>query len=464
MPSFVSAFKITGRIEMREFRNQSTALVPISRLPADCISAIFLMGCSPEPEDEDDPDAGDPSFWAPKRPFCFSASTVCQRWRDIALNTPRLWSNIDFFDAAPFYYTELMLKRSKGCPLHIWLDFSRLQPMIRTAVPILRRYIPDRSISLTMVLASAGNAEFNMAELEAPGQRPPRVTELMVALHRNGRRGWTPRDMNSKVAARSVAIPMDGVRRLHLAWICPPQFVVPAYANLAELSLSGIVFSQYTIPEFEDLLRSCPRLALLRATHLTMDDLNVGDGDSEPITMPLLQTIELIEASDRSLNHLLRTLVAPALQVLHLRKSTKPEHRSYPVANALTAFLAASDPPLRDLSLYAVGIEGHDELVPMLKRLPHITSLRLARMYDASLVLTGLATYPRLCLQLESLVLVRVSRNFFDCVSLPLPKLVRPANGRPPLKRLVVWRCKDFDGDIEWLAEYVPDFTFVDHW
>ncbi|KDQ09504.1 hypothetical protein BOTBODRAFT_164638 [Botryobasidium botryosum FD-172 SS1] len=148
---------------MQGLRNRSTTLIHINRLPSECISQIFTMGSSPRPMDEEDPTSDDPSWNSPVKPFRLIIPAVCRRWRDIALNTPRLWSTIEFSDAAPFGYSELMLKRSRDCPLSIRVDFSRPKSEITTVLHLLRRYTSNRHISLTIVYTSPEEAGIALA-------------------------------------------------------------------------------------------------------------------------------------------------------------------------------------------------------------------------------------------------------------------------------------------------------------
>ena len=86
-------------------------LAPISRLPPETLAEVF-------------------SFLSPSattHPFrskwiCFSH--VCRRWRETALNYPRLWSCIIFSDPAPVVMAE-MLAWAKMVPLHWEVDFTR---------------------------------------------------------------------------------------------------------------------------------------------------------------------------------------------------------------------------------------------------------------------------------------------------------------------------------------------------
>jgi hypothetical protein len=62
-------------------------------------------------------------------------SHVCQRWREIALTTPRLWTRIEFFvDAKPSTWTPMLehFSRHSGCyPLVIYVGLSRTYPVQR---------------------------------------------------------------------------------------------------------------------------------------------------------------------------------------------------------------------------------------------------------------------------------------------------------------------------------------------
>ncbi|KAG8832486.1 hypothetical protein FRC17_001261 [Serendipita sp. 399] len=53
----------------------------------------------------------------------FSVSGVCQRWRLLSVNTPKLWTDIDF-DRLDKGHIELLLKRAKNSPLHISVNSS----------------------------------------------------------------------------------------------------------------------------------------------------------------------------------------------------------------------------------------------------------------------------------------------------------------------------------------------------
>ncbi|KAL1679144.1 hypothetical protein EV122DRAFT_264033 [Schizophyllum commune] len=71
-----------------------------------------------EDDDEDDDDEG------PVMPFQVLVSHVCQRWRQVALDTPDLWTTVYFTEPSPFEKSRAYVKRSKNRPLDIILNLS----------------------------------------------------------------------------------------------------------------------------------------------------------------------------------------------------------------------------------------------------------------------------------------------------------------------------------------------------
>ncbi|TFY58076.1 hypothetical protein EVJ58_g6640 [Rhodofomes roseus] len=59
-----------------------------------------------------------------KLPFEVTISHVCKLWRDVAIDTPALWSEIYVFEGLPFTQTSIYLERSKCAPLDIRIDLD----------------------------------------------------------------------------------------------------------------------------------------------------------------------------------------------------------------------------------------------------------------------------------------------------------------------------------------------------
>ena len=84
---------------LKHYRN---TLVPISSLPDEILAAIFSFSVAL------------PSL--PTAPF--SISHVCHHWRELSLNLPHIWSQINFTKLTPVGTAE-MLARAKMAPLHL---------------------------------------------------------------------------------------------------------------------------------------------------------------------------------------------------------------------------------------------------------------------------------------------------------------------------------------------------------
>ncbi|KDQ19235.1 hypothetical protein BOTBODRAFT_184314 [Botryobasidium botryosum FD-172 SS1] len=441
------------RAAMQAFRNRSTTLVPINRLPSECISQILTMACGPEPVHKEDSNSRHPR--RPGKPFCLALSSVCRRWRNIALDTPRAWASIQLSDAPPFKYSELMLERSRGRPLHIRIHFPRLQGLgeITNVLHLLQRYISNRYLSLTVIIASRGEAEFLLAHLDEHMERPPQLIGLALAILDDKTREF-PAMLG--LETYRVTMPMDRLRSLHLISTRLLYCIIPAYANLMELRLNHVA-AYGSHREFEAILSSCQRLEFLQLScvHLGFSE---DDDSRNPVVMSAIRTIELVKVPAESINRLLQIIVAPALEALRIQGEECPPPKPE-VGESLAVFLATSSQYLQDLSLGAVQMPP-DDVAPVLELLSHISSLRLSHIDGITRFLETLAS-GRCCLQLESLTIENITCGPKSSISASLRKLVQPDN-RPLLQRLVVRACEGFDpSDIAWLRANAPDFTFV---
>jgi hypothetical protein len=141
---------------------------PVNKLPNELLSHIFWLGSMEDKnEDEDDDDDDDERFkleyegdseggykldhefdtadedeeddndgkeikrdeaQTPERdsttplPFQVLVSHVCKHWREVAVESPLLWTNINFTEAPPFDKSRIWIERSKGLPLTIDID------------------------------------------------------------------------------------------------------------------------------------------------------------------------------------------------------------------------------------------------------------------------------------------------------------------------------------------------------
>ncbi|KAG8790840.1 hypothetical protein FRC12_010867 [Ceratobasidium sp. 428] len=100
------------RVSLTTTVNNSTRLASINRLPFEILARIFEFSNT----------------------YCIchdgyrmnGVAGVCVYWRQVALDTPRLWTHVDIIAAAPHELSHLLLSRSESLPLHIHiLDSQR---------------------------------------------------------------------------------------------------------------------------------------------------------------------------------------------------------------------------------------------------------------------------------------------------------------------------------------------------
>ena len=97
---------------------------PIDNLPIELLSYIFTLGSgaernSYEEQEEEGEVAGERRSHLP---FQVLVSHVCRQWRAVTIETPTLWTYLDFEEGPPFNKSRTWLERSKECPLVIKLD------------------------------------------------------------------------------------------------------------------------------------------------------------------------------------------------------------------------------------------------------------------------------------------------------------------------------------------------------
>jgi hypothetical protein len=127
-------------------------LHPLRTLPAECLSNVFSH-CITHVEGQDD----DLLFGIPPQLLAndpWTLSRISRHWRDVAVNTPKIWSNvvIIIYEAAEQAYWEpyclsslnLLLTRSAAYPLnvviHSMYDFSMNHPLLQGVMAHCQRW------------------------------------------------------------------------------------------------------------------------------------------------------------------------------------------------------------------------------------------------------------------------------------------------------------------------------------
>ena len=130
----------------------------INELPAELLSYIFVIGLTStgdgdtgedpdedeEKEDEEhdeesdiprddgdsdfedvDSDDEEDSFLQEEKDWEILITQVCRRWRDVAIATPQLWSEVELTADSPLDKSKVYLERSKEAPVNINVDYSQ---------------------------------------------------------------------------------------------------------------------------------------------------------------------------------------------------------------------------------------------------------------------------------------------------------------------------------------------------
>ncbi|THU92377.1 hypothetical protein K435DRAFT_613542, partial [Dendrothele bispora CBS 962.96] len=104
----------------RYLANYSSLLSPIRHLPPEILTLVFLFLCR-EPINEFD--NSNLNIVLP----AFNLSRVCATWRQVALNTPAIWSNV-LFDLKKRFCFQKKIKLTSSF-IRLWLERSSQVPL-----------------------------------------------------------------------------------------------------------------------------------------------------------------------------------------------------------------------------------------------------------------------------------------------------------------------------------------------
>ncbi|KAG7091535.1 hypothetical protein E1B28_010564 [Marasmius oreades] len=110
---------------------------PIRKLPPETLRRIFGIAAGPN-------QCGRPCHG--RGTSIFRLSSVCTRWREVALNSPELWANISIYmDLGAIRPLELCLRRSQQHPLSLQLDPGWDRAQAGTPISELFRLLLEHS-------------------------------------------------------------------------------------------------------------------------------------------------------------------------------------------------------------------------------------------------------------------------------------------------------------------------------
>jgi len=287
---------------IRALKIRRNALVPISSLPPEVIATIFSFVRLPE------------HFIMAEEPDqleCLRVAHVCHQWREVALNHPSFWSNINVTTVSPAGVAE-MLARSKAVPLHLearvpigcWNEsrFGTFQKQLQTHTSrICHLTISAEHTHLRKTLeglvAPAPTLEY--LSLSSEGYEP-RAIQPRVAIPDNLFNGTTPRISCLELGNCDINWKSSLLKDLrHLEIRAPSEHLNPS------------------LSDWLDMLEGMPRVETL-TFHLTspvFPSSPLSSEDERTITLPCLIHFD-ISASARDCGLALAHLVLPALNWL----------------------------------------------------------------------------------------------------------------------------------------------------
>ncbi|KIO25665.1 hypothetical protein M407DRAFT_25039 [Tulasnella calospora MUT 4182] len=312
---------------------------------------------------------------------------VSQQWRDIALNLPRLWRDINFYnEKPPFIRTQKYLIRSQELPLrvsfnaHYMLSSQYLNhdvyllTAIGTVLPAFKRW---GSISVTaenikqlrrcfyaMHHSEQGDKAKHIKSLRLSLPTPP-GTPVKVLFNEDLSRFWKGAiEELQALALTGVTIPWDWT-----GWYSRLRHFKLAYTD-ASSDLLTVPFVEAVWPlksQFLAVLKACPTLETLDLVELRFRDQAqilhatppLGPITSVPeehaehgVSLPRLHKLSIKTRHCPTLQHLLDMIVANNLEDFHCDTrggagSQDPEN----IASFLVRISQVQAAPLRRLSL-----------------------------------------------------------------------------------------------------------------
>ncbi|KIK05667.1 hypothetical protein K443DRAFT_90785 [Laccaria amethystina LaAM-08-1] len=281
-------------------------LIPhVFRTPNEILGFIFLLNATSTRGKMDDP-----------RRTTMATSQVCQRWRNVALSYPELWSRIMNFEKDPIPLLIELLKRSDPVPI----DVGRDDQQVTFGTDDGRKILKNLTASFQRIRT------FNVEMLG--GQSDLEHLAYMFIQHPTPHLEFLGLNVNGNLGELLFQAHVPALRRLHLIdcdihkfpFITPE---LPLFANLTELSTKDVV--DISVSTWVLILLQTPSLRWLSI----LDSIAPADEvQSRRIKAPLpeLSMLNLVGHFDDCVS-LIDHIVAPPLCSLRLECTLVPVGR-----------------------------------------------------------------------------------------------------------------------------------------
>jgi hypothetical protein len=295
----------SSEASIRELRRRRNTLAPISSLPTEVITAIFLLLRIPR--------SSSPHTIGQKSDCLewLRVAHVCHQWREIALNQPLFWSHVNFTSFSSAGATEI-LNRAKTVPLHLEARFSfRYWNDLRFIT--LQKELRARISHICGLCISAMDL---LLRTTLEGLVSPAPTLESLSLYGEGAR-------ETRVSVPDTLF--DGIAprlsRLELR-DCDISWKSPLLKGLRYLKISNMAAdTRRSLSVWLDALDEMPQLKTLTldsASPIAPPGVRLPSCVERTIILPSLENLD-ISASARDCGLALAHLVLPALTHLGIR-------------------------------------------------------------------------------------------------------------------------------------------------
>ncbi|KAJ7629809.1 hypothetical protein DFH06DRAFT_710277 [Mycena polygramma] len=279
------------QLKARERCDSCISGYPVLALPSELVSEIFIQTLPPYPDF--------PHLTGPLSPIVLTQ--ICQRWRAIALGTPELWSAISSFnnnqDGRELPIFELWLTRSRWCPLSIKLGTDAAWARAELVDAVIPHRACWQHLKIDVEAKHLGMFDGPMPLL--------RTLELTTSTEEDVHLEPDPIEVGAH------AVPL--LRTVALNDLAAVRIILP-WTQITSLTLIR-VFASECMPILAQTfnLLYCE----LRVFHDSSDDRD----ELIQLSLPCLESLNLIHCGIRPVKHLLPTFLVPALRRLKIPES-----------------------------------------------------------------------------------------------------------------------------------------------
>ncbi|KAG8976780.1 hypothetical protein FRC05_003130 [Tulasnella sp. 425] len=344
----------------------------------DCLLSAFL----PQEDQSDLAPASDATTAVWK-----AITQVCRWWRQVAVETPRLWRILILHERTPLSKLQTWLDRSKSAPL--WINLTQSLGELESFTCINTQRLPLLLQHINRWGRFTHYAEYNRTLktlLESlAGKEAPLLEKLLI-----GRGFWS----GSPTQAVSTLFngPQSVPRLVDVdLWYIPLNWSISHFRNLRTLSLASVPAESARLEQFMAILQESPQLMNLRlnGSPVRSDELTAVFDRShqtpQPVSLPSLADLCISNPPGPNILTLtLRLIHAPNLEKLQVGHLTEDERGSSidfsSVIEALGNGVLSSFERLETLSLNEVSFRSKAAWYLLCSKLTHVRNMKLEDM------------------------------------------------------------------------------------